>query len=59
MGAFSYSLYLCHPMMLVILKLIIPINIYTYPFFLGLTVLTAYLFYLIVERPSHRLAKNI
>jgi len=58
MGAFSYSLYLCHPLMLVVIKLMIPINVYTYPIFIGVTVLTAYVFYLAVERPSHRLAKN-
>jgi peptidoglycan/LPS O-acetylase OafA/YrhL len=59
MGKFSYSLYLCHPVVFLLLKRFIIFNNFTYPFFVLLTIVAAYLFYLVVERPSHRLARKI
>ena len=59
MGKFSYSLYLCHPIAFLLLKRIITFNGFTYPLFIALTILVAYLFYLTVELPSHRLAQSI
>ncbi|GGH15233.1 acyltransferase family protein [Mucilaginibacter phyllosphaerae] len=59
MGKFSYSLYLCHPIIFLLLKRVIIFNGFTYPLFIGLTILAAYLFYLLIERPAHRLARSI
>jgi peptidoglycan/LPS O-acetylase OafA/YrhL len=59
LGKFSYSLYLCHPLTLVLLKRVMILNSLTYPVFILLTVLTAYIFYLLIERPSHQLSRNI
>lgn len=59
MGKFSYSLYLCHPLVFLILKHYILFNNFTYPVFILLTILVAYLFYLLIERPSHQLARGI
>lgn len=58
-GKFSYSLYLCHPIVFLLLKHFIVFNNFTYPLFILLTILSAYLFYLLVERPSHQLARTI
>jgi peptidoglycan/LPS O-acetylase OafA/YrhL len=59
MGKFSYSIYLCHPIALVLLKHYIELNNYTYLLFVALTVLLGYVFYLLIERPSHQLARHI
>ncbi|MCC8425738.1 acyltransferase [Mucilaginibacter sp. UR6-11] len=59
MGKFSYSLYLCHPVVFLLLKRYLVFNNFTYPLFVLLTILSAYLFYLLIERPSHRLARRI
>jgi peptidoglycan/LPS O-acetylase OafA/YrhL len=59
MGKFSYSLYLCHPVVFLLLKRYILLNNFTYPLFILLTILSAYVFYLLVERPSHQLARII
>lgn len=59
MGKFSYSLYLCHPLLYVILQLFITYNVFTYPVFILLTIGFAYVFYLVVEKPGHKLARKI
>ncbi|HZY39065.1 MAG TPA: acyltransferase [Mucilaginibacter sp.] len=59
MGKFSYSLYLCHPLLYVILRRFIAYNIFTYPVFVLLTVTGAYAFYLVIEKPGHKLARRI
>ncbi|WP_374951542.1 acyltransferase family protein [Mucilaginibacter sp.] len=59
MGKFSYSLYICHPVTFLLLRQMIALNGFTYPLFMVLTIGVGYLFYLLVERPSHRLAQSI
>jgi peptidoglycan/LPS O-acetylase OafA/YrhL len=59
MGKFSYSLYLCHPLVFLLLKQWMPVDVLTYPLLVLLTVVAAYLFYKGVERPSHQLAQRI
>ncbi len=59
MGKFSYSLYLCHPLLYTILGLYISFNSYTYPIFILVVVLFAYGFYLLVEKPAHIAARKI
>jgi peptidoglycan/LPS O-acetylase OafA/YrhL len=62
-GAFSYSLYLVHPSVLEAVKRYVPaVDEYTRSGWLFTAILTlvyAYIFYLLVEAPSHRLAKGI
>jgi peptidoglycan/LPS O-acetylase OafA/YrhL len=59
MGKFSYSLYLCHPLLYFILRLFLNLNTSTYPIFILLTISFSYVFYLVVEKPGHRLARKI
>jgi len=59
MGKFSYSLYLCHPLLYVIIGLFINLNTATYPLFILLTITSSYGFYLLVEKPSHIIARKI
>ena len=59
MGKFSYSLYLCHPLSYVILNLFFTYNEFTYPVFILLTIAFAYAFYLVIEKPGHKLARKI
>ncbi|HWZ34716.1 MAG TPA: acyltransferase [Mucilaginibacter sp.] len=58
-GKFSYSLYLCHPLIYVILQIWISSSMVTYPIFIMITVFIAYLFYLTVEKPAHLLAVQL
>jgi peptidoglycan/LPS O-acetylase OafA/YrhL len=59
MGNFSYSLYLCHHTIYVVLAPLLFINFYTYPFLILITLVISYIFYLLVEKPSHLLARTI
>lgn len=59
MGKFSYSLYLSHPLAFLLLNRFITLNNFTYLLFVILTIIAAYIFYLLVERPSHTLARRI
>jgi len=59
MGMFSYSLYLCHPLIYFVLRIYFVNNGFTYPLFILVTVALSYGFYLLVERPSHELARKI
>jgi peptidoglycan/LPS O-acetylase OafA/YrhL len=58
-GKFSYSLYLCHGLCVYFLSFFMVINVYNYPIFIALSLLIAYLVYLIVEKPSHELARKL
>lgn len=59
MGKFSYSLYLCHPLLYVVLRLFITYNVFSYPVFILLTIVFSYVFYLVIEKPGHKLARKI
>ncbi|HEY4324130.1 MAG TPA: acyltransferase family protein [Mucilaginibacter sp.] len=59
MGKFSYSLYLCHPLVYAILRLFVTTTIYTYPLILAAAVFTSYCFYLVIEKPSHMIARKL
>jgi peptidoglycan/LPS O-acetylase OafA/YrhL len=58
-GKFSYSLYLTHPLALVLIPYFMKLNIYTYLIYIGLAIVIAYFFYLVLERPSHLLAQRM
>ena len=57
MGKFSYSLYLCHELFTLLFQNYFSISAYTYPIYIGITILGSYVVYLLVEYPSHRLAQ--
>jgi peptidoglycan/LPS O-acetylase OafA/YrhL len=57
LGKFSYSLYICHPLIYLLLRLYLPNNFFTYPIFVFLSISVSWVFYLLVEKPSHRLAQ--
>jgi len=58
-GKFSYSLYICHELCFLIIAAFLPYNQYTYVAYIVLTIAMAYVVYLLVEYPSHRLAQKI
>ncbi|RNL51135.1 acyltransferase family protein [Pedobacter jejuensis] len=58
-GEFSYSLYLFHPVFYVFLSSLIQKNIANYFISLLLTMLGSYIFYLLVEKPSHYFARRL
>ena len=60
-GLWSYSLYLTHLLAAALFFRFAPAKVgfwITVPLLLGFTLLTSYLFFLLVERPSHRLAQK-
>lgn len=59
MGNFSYAIYLCHHTIYAVLGLLLYVNFYSYPFFILITLAISYIFYLLVEKPSHLLARKI
>lgn len=61
-GAWSYSLYIVHlPAQRLITSLKVPIHdqAWLWSFEVGFALLLSYLFYLLVERPSHQLARRM
>ncbi len=56
-GKFSYSLYLCHELIVFFLNKVTSITVYTYPIYIVATILSAYFVYLLLEYPSHKLAQ--
>ncbi|MEO7801582.1 MAG: hypothetical protein ABIR81_06270 [Ginsengibacter sp.] len=58
-GQFSYSLYLCHPLILALLAAYIPLNNYSYFIYIVITLIISYLFYLLLEKPAHALARRL
>lgn len=58
-GKFSYSLYLSHPLSIVLISYFLNLSRYTYPIYILLTIVIAYFFYLALERPSHLLAQRM
>ncbi|UAY50672.1 acyltransferase family protein [Ferruginibacter albus] len=59
LGTFSYSLYLLHALIFKMLCNIFTLTKFSYFVFIVLAVVIAYVFYLLVEKPSHLLAKKI
>lgn len=58
-GKFSYSLYLLHVMILILIHQVLPDNLYAYPFIILLTVLISWIFFILVENPSHKLSRYL
>jgi len=58
-GEFSYSLYLCHNVIVFLLAPILPVNGYTWFPIVIITIFFSYLFYLAAERPSHLLSRQL
>jgi peptidoglycan/LPS O-acetylase OafA/YrhL len=58
-GQFSYSLYLCHGMCVLFLSNFMALNIYTYPIYILLSLLVSYVVYLVIEKPSHKMAQKL
>lgn len=58
-GKFSYSVYLIHPTLFVVLELWMPLNMATYFLYLGTVLGVSWLFYQAVEKPSHQLAQRL
>jgi peptidoglycan/LPS O-acetylase OafA/YrhL len=59
MGKFSYSLYLCHPLIYHLMSIWIINSVFTYPLLVIISIPVAYVFYLCVEKPSHHLALEL
>ena len=59
LGKFSYSIYLCHGVVLVLLYMFLELNIFTYPLLVLFGLVLSYIYYLIIEKPSHRLAVKL
>jgi peptidoglycan/LPS O-acetylase OafA/YrhL len=57
-GKFSYSLYLCHNVFTFFILKLMNLNIYTYFPVILLTTLASYIFYIVVEYPSHLLSRK-
>ena len=58
-GKFSYSLYLCHNVFVFFIGLVLPRTAYSYFPIVLVTLISSYLFYLGVERPSHLLSRKL
>ena len=59
LGKFSYSIYLCHGVALFIFMIFIHINIYNYIFIYLFGIIISYIYYILIEKPSHKLAVNL
>jgi peptidoglycan/LPS O-acetylase OafA/YrhL len=59
MGKFSYSLYLIHGVCFLLITHWLPFNNYTYPIVICLDIALAYVFYLLIEKPTHQLAQRL
>lgn len=58
-GKFSYSLYLCHGLCVYFLASFMDISVYNYPIFIVLSLMIAYVTYLLIESPAHKLAQKL
>jgi peptidoglycan/LPS O-acetylase OafA/YrhL len=59
MGVFAYSLYLLHSACFLMLKHFFSLNRLSYLIYIPVTIFMSYLFYLLIEKPSHLAAKKI
>lgn len=59
MGDFSYSLYILHPVIYAFILKYFTLSLYIAPLLIIPTLILTYLFYLVVEKPSHNFAKSI
>jgi len=57
LGKFSYSLYLCHELFVMLIAQFMALSVKTYPIYILLTIGGSYFAYLLVEYPSHKLAQ--
>ena len=58
-GKFSYSLYLLHVVIATSIGMWLPRSLATYPLFIIITVFLAWMFYLLIEAPSHKLSRYL
>jgi peptidoglycan/LPS O-acetylase OafA/YrhL len=58
-GRFSYSLYLTHNVFVFFIGMVFPLTVYSYFPVILLTLLSSYLYYLLVERPCHLLSRRL
>jgi len=58
-GRFSYSLYIVHPIAIIVLKSLIDVNSITYFLIIIFTIVLSYIYYLVIEKPSHKFATQI
>ncbi len=58
-GKFSYSLYLVHQFTILALRFVFPSDTSTYFVYISGALMLAYIFYLLVEYPSHKLAQKL
>ena len=59
LGTFSYSLYLCHNVIVYLLSPVLPVNMFTYLPIVCLTVFISWLFFRAFEQPSHGLSRRL
>ncbi|HTC00747.1 MAG TPA: acyltransferase family protein [Ferruginibacter sp.] len=59
MGVFSYSLYLLHSVCYTALIYFFPLTKLSYFIFIVISICISYLFYLVIEKPSHLFAKKL
>ena len=59
LGNFSYTLYLCHMLLIAAISHFFAMTIYTWVVYILLTLILSYLVYLVLEYPAHRLAQRV
>lgn len=59
LGRFSYSLYLCHMLCFALITQFFPVSTATYFLYIMMSIIMSYVAYLLIEYPSHKLARLI
>ena len=59
MGLFSYSLFICHKLIFILLSGYVTLNNSTYFMYIFGALVLSYLFYLLIEAPAHKLARYL
>ncbi len=57
LGTFSYSLFICHKLIFILLLMFSVLNIYNYIVYVFLALLVSYIYYLIIESPAHKIGR--